>query len=211
MWQVYRRGQNEIKMKQIKNYNEQKTEFTWWWLWAKALACVPIPLRLAWILVLFFFCPAVKILKMAKSVYTLPVLLKRAKIKYQTPCLCFSNTFVTRRVDESPLIFICTHSRWTADLLSQSYPTGTMVKLVVGGLQVSVWAAFTTLIREKVKYQEDLRHSGVCKFFSYLSKWANREVMCHRCVTRTLNKSSEIQIQLIHNMCYAVLFILLLF
>lgn len=143
----------------------KKTEFTWWWLRAKALACVPIPLRLAWILVLLFFCPAVKILKMAKSVYTQSALLKRAKIKYQTPCLCFSNTFVTRRVDESPLIFICTHSRWTADLLSQSYPTGTMVKLDVGGLQVSVWAAFTTLIREKVKYQEDLRHSGVCKVF----------------------------------------------
>lgn len=120
---------------------------------------------------------------MGKSVYTLSVLLKRAKIKYQTPCLCFSNTFVARRVDASPLIFICTHSRWTADLLSQSYPTGTMMKLDVGGLQVSVWAAFTTLIREKVKYQEDLWHSGVCKFFSYLSKWANREVMCHRCVT----------------------------
>lgn len=107
--------------------------------------------------------PVVNIKK--KSVYTVSVLLNRAKIKFQTRC--FSDTFVTRRGDDRPLISVCTQSRWTADLLSQRYPTRTVLKSVVGGLPVSVWDACTTFIREKVRYREDLGHPGV---YSSLSK-----------------------------------------
>lgn len=96
---------------------------------------------------------------------------------------------MTRRVDEPSLIFICTQSRWTADLLlSQSHPTGTMLK---GGLQVSVWAACATVIRRKVKHQEDLRHSGVCKVFILTCQNEPTEAMCYGHVTRALNKGSK--------------------
>lgn len=108
-------------------------------------------------------CAAVDV---SKSVYTLSAPLNRAKIKYQTPCLCFPHTFLTRPVDEAPVIFISTHSRWTADLSSgRSRPTGTMSESDVGGSQVSVWDACTTAIRERVDYQEDSPRSGVCKVF----------------------------------------------
>lgn len=130
-WQVYRRGPNLNQDETNTKNSEQSSHDE-----VKSFARYQF----------LFFCPVVNIVKLAKRVYTPSFVLKRTKIKYQTPCRCFSYTFVTRRVDEPPLISIGTQSRRIADLLSsQSYPTGNMLQSDVGGgLQVSVRDACTS-------------------------------------------------------------------